>query len=255
MHQEISVGLVYVIAFVVGCIIGGYLNLLIYCLPRKVSFYQGYRLCKNCSQRLRWQDKIPVISYLLCRGKCRYCDTPLLPHSLVVELLGGLLAFLSVALYDLTPLSLCVFAFSCGLLVIAFVDIDTMTIPDRLLAYLIIPAVLLGLFFPGVTFLSRIIGIFAVSVPLYILAVVFEDSFGGGDIKLMAVCGFVLGWQLSLMVLFIAILTCGIYVVGLLLSKKITKDQHISFGQFLSLGVMLSLFWGRPLIDWYLNIF
>ncbi|MDO4566903.1 MAG: A24 family peptidase, partial [Oscillospiraceae bacterium] len=103
--------------------------------------------------------------------------------------------------------------------------------------------------------LERLIGVFAVSLPLLLITLFIPGAFGGGDIKLMAVCGFALGWRLALLAAFIGILTGGIYGVYLLAAKKKERKEHFAFAPFLSLGCAVSLLFGESILSWYLSLF
>ena len=108
--------------------------------------------------------------------------------------------------------------------------------------------------FPDVTLTERLIGFFSVSLPLFAITLAVPGAFGGGDIKLMAVIGFFLGWKMSLTAFMLAVFSGGIYGIGLLLSKKKGAKEHFAFGPFLCAGTALTLFVGEWLLSWYLSI-
>ncbi len=130
-----------------------------------------------------------------------------------------------------------------------------MTIPNNLLIALSIPAVLIYWFFPEISLLARIIGFFAVSLPMFLLNFIKADAMGGGDIKLMAVSGFMLGWQNILLAMFIALLASGLAIVYLLAAKQKTTQSHIAFGPYLCLGIITALVYGKPIIELYFAFF
>lgn len=141
------------------------------------------------------------------------------------------------------------------LVAITMIDFDTMTIPNGLVIALIVPTIAMELIHPEISLLERIIGFFIISLPMYLLIIVIPDCFGGGDVKLIAVGGFLLGWKLTLVAGFIAILLGGCYAVWLLLSKKSKKGAHIAFGPYLSIGIVVSLLYGNSLLNAYLSLF
>ena len=139
------------------------------------------------------------------------------------------------------------------LLAVGVIDYETQEIPDGLIVALVPLAVLAVWVWPEVGIISRAIGFFAVSVPLLVLALVINGAFGGGDIKLMAVCGFLLGWQNTLLAFFIAVVLGGGWAVYLLASGKGKRGQHIAFGPALCVGVVAAMLFGEGIVGWYMN--
>lgn len=147
-----------------------------------------------------------------------------------------------------------VFSLLTLLLIIAQIDQQTMEIPNGLVIACIVPAAMAVFAFPDVTLTERLIGFFSVSLPLFAITLAVPGAFGGGDIKLMAVIGFFLGWKMSLTAFMLAVFSGGIYGIGLLLSKKKGAKEHFAFGPFLCAGTALTLFVGEWLLSWYLSI-
>ena len=147
-----------------------------------------------------------------------------------------------------------VFSLLTLLLIIAQIDQQTMEIPNGLVIACIVPAAMAVFAFPDVTLIERLIGFFSVSLPLFAITLAVPGAFGGGDIKLMAVIGFFLGWKMSLTAFMLAVFSGGIYGIGLLLSKKKGAKEHFAFGPFLCAGTALTLFVGEWLLSWYLSI-
>ena len=147
-----------------------------------------------------------------------------------------------------------VFSLLTLLLIIAQIDQQTMEIPNGLVIACIVPAAMAVFAFPDVTLTERLIGFFSVSLPLFAITLAVPGAFGGGDIKLMAVIGFFLGWKMSLTAFMLAVFSGGIYGIGLLLSKKKGAKEHFAFGPFLCAGTALTLFVGEGLLSWYLSI-
>jgi leader peptidase (prepilin peptidase)/N-methyltransferase len=202
------------------------------------------------------------LSYIILLGKCRNCKSRVSVKYPLIELLAGLLAMLAVFYYgyDLAkPLTFGVIIAAFGiwiiLVTISFIDMEHMIIPDGLTVTLAV----LGAGFAAATFgeihiLERVIGFFAVSVPMLLLALIIKDGFGGGDIKFIAVCGFILGWKLILLAAFIGVFLGGIYGSYIKFIKRRYKAQ-ISFGQYLCIGVFISMLFGDIMIQRYLNLF
>ena len=242
-------------AFLLGCCIFSFLNVVIYRLPKKMDFVTGRSACPFCGHALGAPDMVPVLGWVFLGGKCRYCKAGISVRYPLVELVGGIAAVLCSYHYGVNPRAIIAFLFLCVLTVVSFVDMDTMEIPFSLVIAAALMGVLSVLFFPEISFVERVIGIFCVSVPLYLLTVAVPGAFGGGDIKLMAACGIFLGWKLNLLALFLGVMGGGIYGFWLLAAKRKKRTDHFAFGPFLCLGMAAALFWGEKILDWYLGFF
>lgn len=237
-----------------GLFIGSFLNVVIYRLPLRISMARGRSFCPACGHNLSWLDLIPLASYLALRGKCSYCGARISPRYPAVELCNALLW---VALYMVYGLSLpaLLYAIACSSLVaLACIDFDCKLIPDRF--NIIIGAT--GLMFLGfvreIPWHSRVIGFFAVSVPLLLIALA-TGGIGEGDIKLLAVCGLLLGWQRILLAFLLgAVLAAGFSIV-LMARGRASRKSEIPFGPFISAGCILSVLFGNALINAYLSLF
>ncbi|MDR0853386.1 MAG: prepilin peptidase [Clostridiales Family XIII bacterium] len=255
--------IIYAIIFIVGAVIGSFLNVLIFRLPRKINFVHGFSYCPTCEHRLYPKDLVPIASYLFLGRKCRYCKEPISPRYMIVEISGGLLAVLSGLAY-LPPtafasgspyMAIIVFAAFSVLLTIAVIDADTMEIPDSLNIAILVCGIAAIWLAPDVSIVTRIIGLFAVSVPLFIIALFVGGAFGMGDIKLMAAAGFLLGWKCALVALFVGIIIGGVQGVLLLARRKKGRKDHFAFGPALCVGIAVGLLAGERLIGWYLAFF
>lgn len=242
-------------AFLLGCCIFSFLNVVIYRLPKKMDFVTGRSACPFCGHALGAPDMVPVLGWVFLGGKCRYCKAGISVRYPLVELAGGIAAVLCSYHFGINPRAIIAFLFLCVLTVVSFVDMDTMEIPFSLVIAAALMGVLSVLFFPEISFVERVIGIFCVSVPLYLLTVAVPGAFGGGDIKLMAACGIFLGWKLNLLALFLGVMGGGIYGFWLLAAKRKKRTDHFAFGPFLCLGMAVALFWGEKILDWYLGFF
>jgi leader peptidase (prepilin peptidase)/N-methyltransferase len=284
-----------IFVFALGATIGSFLNVLIYRLPLKLNFVSGRSFCPHCEHPLSALDLVPILSYLGLRGKCRYCKEPISPRYMVVEALTGALALISYlaflppagfllgagidSLYTGTAeeaglvagwLPFAVPAFSaaiiaavmsffvlCLLVVVTYIDADTMEIPDSLSLWLAALGLISFAFGPtaSLPWYDHLIGAVCISVPMCILAFVLVGSFGLGDVKLMAAAGLFLGWQLALVATFIAVLVGGAWGIFLLATRRKGRKDHFAFGPALCAGIAVSLFAGHPLITWYLGFF
>ena len=239
------------IIFFIGASIFSFLNVVIYRIPNHLSFITGRSRCPNCKKQLKAIDMFPVLNWIFLRGKCRFCKAPISLRYPAVELLGGAAAVITVLNYGWTLQSVLIFTFLCILTVTAFVDYDTMEIPNGFVIAALLSGVAAVFLFPETGLFSRLIGFFCVSLPLFLITLAIPGAFGGGDIKLMAVCGFFLGWKLTLFAFFFAVLGGGAYGAWLLITKKKGRKEHFAFGPFLCAGMAAAVFIGSPIIDWY----
>lgn len=242
-------------AAVVGACVFSFGNVLVYRVPRGMDFVRGRSACPSCGHQLAARDLVPVFSWLALHGRCRYCGAPIAARYTVVELVGAVCGAVSVAVWGAAPQAAVGFAFLFMLTVIALIDADTQTIPNG--TVVAVAAVgLAGLAWPvaDATLVDRAIGVVAVSVPLFILAVA-TGGFGGGDVKLMAAVGLVLGWQLTVLAFFLGVVAGGVYAVWLLARKRVKRTDAIAFGPFLCGGAAIAVLCGEPLIAGYLSLF
>ena len=254
-EPDLLYGLFFFLVFGLGICIASFLNVLIYRWPRKLDYIRGNSFCPDCRHILAVRDLMPLISYCCLRGHCRYCGKAISPCYPLVELLGGILALFALLIYGPNLTALAVFALIAGLIPVAFIDFYTLEIPNGLVLYLLIPAIALIFLLPGPTFWSHGLGLIAISLPLILITGLIPGAFGGGDIKLMAVGGLALGWQLSLLAIFLSFLTGGIFGIYLIIFKHAQRKQPIAFGPFLAIGITTALLVGNTMIQWYVGLF
>lgn len=258
--MDIAIG---VIIFVFGTIIGSFLNVCILRLPDSSSIVSGASACPSCGSRLTPIDLVPILSYLALRGKCRRCKARISPLYPAIEALTGAMYLLLYLRFGFAWQLLVYMALVSLLIVISAIDFKTMEIPNGLIiagfvvgAIQLIVTVFSGLF--G-NWTSYVIGLFAGGLPLLLIALIAgillkREAMGGGDVKLMAFCGFIIGWKLVIPAYLIGIIVGAVISVLLMALGRKKRGDEIPFGPFLSLGVVLSVFFGDALIDWYLGL-
>jgi leader peptidase (prepilin peptidase)/N-methyltransferase len=247
--------IIYILIFAIGAVIGSFVNVLIYRLPRELDFVRGFSFCPACKHRLMPRDLVPILSWLFLRGRCRYCGARISPRYLVVEAVCGAAALLLYLYLPSPAQALLYFAVFCVLLAIAVIDADTQTIADGMNIALGVLAVISIWVGPEVALQSRLIGLAAVSVPLFVITLFIAGAFGLGDVFLMIAAGFLLGWQGALVALFIGLVLGGAYGVYVLARRKMGRKDHFAFGPCLAIGIFISLLAGDRIIDWYLSFF
>lgn len=239
-----------ILFLIYGIVIGSFLNVLIYRMPRKEEFVKTRSHCMNCGYQLRWYDLLPLISWIQLGGKCRSCKTKISIQYPLIELLNGV-AYLGI--YFLLGMTWWTFV-SCVvfsiLLVIFIIDLRHMIIPNGLVIALLVISVIWTIY--DGHYLNHILGFFSVSLLLLLLAIVTKGGMGMGDVKLMAVAGLLLGWQGIILALMVGAIIGSVIGVGLIGFGVISRKQPVPFGPFLTIGIMSAMLFSEPIINWYL---
>jgi len=247
---------IYIFIALVGACIGSFLNVVISRLPEKGAFMSDSRSkCPECGHTIRAYDLIPIISWLILLGRCRDCKARISPRYPLVEASGVFFVLVSLFKFGLAWQALIVYGVTMILIAVALIDLDTTEIPDSLIIALIPFAIASIWLLPGITWLSHLIGLVTIALPMLLLALVIPGAFGGGDIKLMAVCGLLLGWQLTLLAFFIALVLGGGVAIYLMASGKRKRGEHMVFGPALCAGVIATLFFGKEILVFYTSMF
>ncbi|MCD7708708.1 MAG: prepilin peptidase [Clostridiales bacterium] len=241
----------YIFIFLFGIIIGSFLNVCIFRIPKKESIVPSSH-CMSCGARLRWYDLIPVFSYVFLRGKCRRCGSKISIQYPIIEASNGLLYLLTFFIngFNLYSIILCLMA--SALLVIAVIDERTFEIPASLNIFLLVLGVL-STALDWRHFISHLVGFVCVSLVLLILYLASSGrAIGGGDIKLMAVAGLIIGWK-DIVLAFL--LGCILGAVIHLIRMKVSKKEHVlAMGPYLAAGVYVCALFGEKFISWYLSL-
>ena len=240
---------------VLGACAGSFINVAALRRGGDFSFISGRSHCPSCRQTIKWYDLVPVLSWLLLAGRCRACKVRISSRYPLVELTGGAVFALCFAVFGFSYMTLLAIGVSSVLMAVSLIDLGTTEIPNGLIIALVPFAVAAYFVQPEISLISRGIGFFAVSLPLLALAVAISGAFGGGDIKLVAVCGFLLWWQNILLAFFVAVLLGGSYAVYLLTSGKRKRREHMVFGPALCAGIIFAMFFGEQIISWYWGLF
>lgn len=243
----------YFILFIFGITIGSFLNVCIYRIPRKEDIVITPSHCMGCGKQIQWFDLMPILSFLILKGRCRHCRTRLSFQYPVIEFVNGLAYVLIGWFLGLSPYMIMMCIVFSTLLVITMIDLRYMTIPNSILLFFFIVALGYLVFFSK-DYADSVVGFFTASGFLYLIYFLSKGNMGLGDVKLMAAFGFFLGWKLILLAMFMGSIVGSVVGVSLLALKVITRKQPIPFGPFLSCGIMLAGLFGEDLIQWYLSI-
>ena len=216
--------------------------------------------CPHCQAPIKPWDNVPVVSFLVLRGKCRACHAKISWRYPLVELLTAGVFLTVVHQFSLTLVALVYLSFVAALIAISFIDLDHQIIPDEITFPGIAVGIVASFFLPlpaTVThwygsLLGTLVGGGVIALIGYVGAKVFKKAaMGGGDVKLMAMIGAFLGWQLALLTIFLGSVIGA--VVGSV-QKLVTGNEYIPFGPFLSLGAVMTLFFGQQFLFWYWNL-
>lgn len=242
-----------IIIFLYGIVIGSFLNVLIYRLPKHENIATKRSHCMECGYQLKWYDLIPLFSYLFLRGRCRKCGTRISIQYPIIEAVNGILYVLIFLRYGLTIETLLYCLLFSALLALSVIDFRTFEIPVGFNIFILI----LGLVRVATDYknwLLYLIGLVSVSLFLFaIFAITKGRGIGGGDVKLMAATGLLLGWKLNLLGF---VMGCILGSIIHLIRMKVSKEgRTLAMGPYLSLGVVLTVFFGEYIISWYMSFF
>lgn len=240
----------YIVMFLYGIVIGSFVNVCICRIPRKESIVKVRSHCENCGYTLKWYDLIPVFSYLCLGGKCRKCGKKISVWHLLMEVSNGVLYVLVFFVCKVSVETLLYCLMGSALLILGMIDFKTYEIPPGCNLFIAALGVI-RVVTDYRNWASYVVGFFAVSVFLYLLYVLSKGrAIGGGDIKLMAAAGLLLGWKLIILAF---ILGCILGSVIHLIRMKVSKEDHVlAMGPYLAVGIMIAALWGNPFIQWYL---
>jgi leader peptidase (prepilin peptidase)/N-methyltransferase len=248
----------WLLGFIAGSFLGSFLNVCIYRLPRDQSIVRPRSRCRSCKRTIRWYDNIPLVSFVLLGRRCRRCKAVIAWRYPLVEALTGVATAGVLHRFGVTPAAMVYIAFVAALIAASFIDFDYQIIPDEIsvgglvvgLGVSILVPRLHGTDSPLIALGWSVVGVLAGGGILYGTAIIGDfifrkESMGGGDIKLLAMAGSILGWKLVLVTFFIAPIIALIPGLFVLLFRK---SHVIPYGPFLSLALVISLFYGDAIL-------
>jgi leader peptidase (prepilin peptidase)/N-methyltransferase len=239
---------------ILGAAVGSFLNVCIDRLPRRQSMLRPASHCDGCRVSLRWMELLPIISFLVLRGRCRYCQVSIPRRSPIVETIMAASFALLVYYFGLGTQS-AIFAFYIAIFtVIFFVDLEQGIIPNRVIYPAAGVAVLLSLFLPEVGLLRALIGgilAFGLILGIYLAA---RGGMGGGDVKLAGLIGLAAGFPAVIPSLLLACLGGGVIASILLASRRKRLRDTVPFGPFLAVGALARLLWGSQMVEVWMNL-
>ena len=251
----------YAVLIAFGLVVGSFLNVCIWRMPRNESVVSPPSSCPSCGARIKPWDNVPVLSYMVLGGKCRKCKTRISIKYPIVEALNAALYALVYYVYGPQWHTVALLAFVSALVVITFIDLEHQIIPDRITLPGIVLGLIVGSFILPDPFMreaalgwkSSLIGAAAGFVLFYAIAFMSRGGMGGGDIKFMTMAGSLLGWKGVFLTTFAGSFTGSIIGIFLIAFKGKGRKTKVPFGPFLALGCLITLLAGQEIRGWYLR--
>jgi leader peptidase (prepilin peptidase)/N-methyltransferase len=247
------------VAGVLGLSVGSFLNVCIYRLPLDQSLAFPASHCPSCRRTLRWFENVPVLAWLVLRGRCRTCRAPISAVYPLVELFTGAMFAWAAWQYGPSLLLVSRLLFGCMLVVLFFIDLRHRILPN----VITVGGTIIGFILSFVTppgWLSSLIGlVIGGLIPLLLAEVYYRlrgvEGLGMGDVKMLALIGAFLGWQLVLLTLAVGSMLGSLVGVGLILAKRGDMKLALPFGTFLAIAALVAAAVGEPIVQWYVGFY
>ncbi len=243
-----------------GLIVGSFLNVCIFRLPRRQSINWPGSRCTACARPLAWYENIPVFSWLALRGRCRTCRERISVMYPLVEVITGALFVAGYVIYGWTPLLAVRLAFACSMVVLFAIDLRHHILPNVITVPGIVVGFVLSLVLPAPGWKSSLIGLLAGGGVLFAIAEAYYrlrgvEGLGMGDVKMLSMIGAFLGWPLMLVTLVLASFAGSIIGVGIIASRRGGMKAALPFGTFLAVGALTAAVAGDAIVDWYVGFY
>jgi leader peptidase (prepilin peptidase)/N-methyltransferase len=242
-----------------GLSVGSFLNVCVHRLPRRQSLVHPGSRCPHCGYVLRWYDNIPVVSYLLLRGRCRKCGGAIAIRYPALELATLVLFLVHGAVFGWSALLVVRLLFACAMVVLFAIDLEHHLLPDAVT----LPGIVAGLLFstvlpPGIV--SALLGMLIGGGVLWLIGEAYfryagQEGMGGGDVKMLAMIGAFLGWKLVLVTLVLSSVAGSLIGVFVIVLKRGGMKYALPYGTFLALGALAASLVGERLVAWYAGFY
>jgi leader peptidase (prepilin peptidase)/N-methyltransferase len=244
--------------FFLGTIVGSFLNVCIHRIPQGKSIIAPASHCPRCKTPIRFYDNIPLVSFIILKGRCRKCEAPISRRYPLVEFLMGLFSLMLLLRFGISTLYLIYLAFFASLTLVSFIDLPLRIIPDVISLPGIVIGLVISFLHPQMSVKDSLIGVLLGGGSLYVVASVYHvitkrEGMGGGDVKLLAMIGAFIGWKGVLFTILCSSFIGTVVGVTLMLVSSADSKYAVPFGPFLSLGAVIYVLWGEALITWYLG--
>jgi leader peptidase (prepilin peptidase)/N-methyltransferase len=242
-----------------GLLLGSFMNVCIYRLPRGLSPVRPRSGCPKCGHMLAWYENIPVLSYLVLRARCRKCHTPISPIYPIIEIITGAVFLAGYLWYGPGPLLIVRLAFAWAMIALFAIDFEHQILPN----VITLPGIVVGVLanvLAGPGWVNSLIGVAVGAGSLWLIAEIYyrvrhEEGLGMGDVKMLGMIGAFLGWKLVLVTLVMSSFLGSIVGVFVLIAKKESLKYALPFGTFLAIGALVAAVAGDAILDWYLGYF
>jgi leader peptidase (prepilin peptidase) / N-methyltransferase len=247
------------ILLLLGLAVGSFLNVCIHRIPLGQSLTMPPSRCPGCDYRLRWFDNIPVVSYILLRGRCRSCRMPISLRYPLVELTTMVLFAVHGEVFGWSALLVPRLLFACAMVVLFAIDLEHQLLPN----VITLPGIAIGLISsavlpPGIV--DAIIGVLVGGGVLWLIGEAYfrysgEEGMGGGDVKMLAMIGAFLGWKLVLVTLVLSSVAGSLIGVLVIAVKRGGMKYALPYGTFLALGALIASLVGNQIVNWYVSLY
>jgi len=243
---------ILIILFIIGLVFGSFFNVVGLRIPKRESIIYPNSHCPNCQSFLSWKDNIPVISYVLLKGRCRHCQVPISKIYPITEFSVGLLFMFAAYATETNDLVISL-ALTSLLTLATITDINYFIIPNKLLIFFMGLFIVIKVLHPLDTWYDSLLGFLISYLLILLLIILSRGGMGAGDMKFLAVIGFLTGTKIALLGFMFAILLGGLYGIYLLIIKRKNKSNYIPFGPFISIGILISYYYHNEIISFYIT--
>lgn len=243
-----------ILILLTGIIIGSFLNVCIYRIPKGESINYPSSNCTSCGKRLKPWDLIPILSFLFLKGRCKYCNEKISIIYPIVELLNGVIYLTIYNIFGLSSISAIYMLIASILIVISFIDYNYQIIPDKLilLGFIIITPIHILYSFPS-SLINGLLGLFISGGLFLSIAFISKGGMGGGDIKLISLIGYLLGLKVFMVIIISFILGALVSIILLITNVKNRKDA-IAFGPFIAIASIIVMLFSDEILNIYFKI-
>ena len=256
--MEVPAGFAEVMLVLGGLCVGSFLNVCIHRLPTRTSIVFPASRCPVCGHLLSWTDNIPVVSYLVLRGRCRACRAPISLRYPLIEVITSAIFLAAYILFD-GPILYQRLLFACALIVLFVIDLEHRILPD----VITLPGIVVGFLFsfimpPG--WIDSLIGMVVGGGSLWLMGEVYfrlrhEEGMGFGDVKMLAMIGAFLGWKLMLLTLILSSFLGSAIGLGMIAARRGDMKYALPFGTFLAVGALVASVVGDRIVNWYASFY
>lgn len=247
------------IVLFLGLAIGSFLNVAIHRLPRGESLVSPGSRCPSCGDSLRPFDNVPVLSYVVLRGRCRQCRLRISPRYPLVELATAALFVVHYMVFGWTPLLAVRLVLAAAMVALFAIDLEHHLLPDAITLPGIVLGLLASLFLPpGIR--DALIGVLVGGGVLWLIGEAYyrysgEEGMGGGDVKMLAMIGAFLGWELVIVTLVLSSITGSLVGLLLIVTKRGGMKYALPYGTFLAIAAVIASVYGAPIVSWYTGLY